>query len=143
MMPTNGCWFFDEVAVPDVNMFQVVTAIVETISSLFSAPIFGLGISLTAALIEHASQKYGCNHMTSLLTVGPPGIFISFIFAMQAIGIANPFMFVAGQNTTAGRMTYPDDGLEPSFARRCFKIQVVLLAVMTFVAIWVGLVRRK
>ena len=46
------------------------------------------------------TPQYGCNHMTSLLTVGPPGIFISFIFAMQAIGIANPFMFVAGQNTT-------------------------------------------
>ena len=61
----------------------------------------------------------------------------------RIVAFNHPFMFVAGQNTTAGQMTFPDDGLEPSFARRCFKIQVVLLAVMTFVAIWAGVVRRK
>lgn len=143
MMSTNGCWFFDEVAVPDVTMYEVVTAIVETIGALFAAPIFGLGISLTAALIEHASQKYGCNHMTLLLTIGPPGIMISFVTSMVVLSVVNPFMYVAGQNSTAGQMVFPDDGLEPNFARRCFKIQVVLLAVMTFVGIWAGLVRRK
>lgn len=68
-----------------------------------------------------------------------PGVAVSFSTYMVAGAVGNPFVFMAGSNTTMGQMVYPDDGLDPDSSRRVIKLQVVLLVVTIFLAfVWIA-----
>jgi len=130
----------DKIAVPEVPMYGVLIELCSSVFALICSPVFGAGISLTAAAVGHARERCGCGPITSLFLVGLPGTVASWMaLLMVAFAPTNPDTFFS--NTTVnGYAPLPDDGLEP-WSRRVIKVNVGLLAAALSVTIWVSFAR--
>ena len=141
-MPFGGAWFFDEVAVPECTLWQLLAAFTQAVALLCATPIYGMGIHKTAEVLAKAREKCMCSHATALVIVGLPGSVLSLLICICAANLCDPYTLVAGSDTPYGQMQYPDDGLEPDVARRNMKVKLVLFLMMTFVSVWIALVRK-
>ena len=138
-MFSGGGWFFDQSAVPEETLWQLLSAVCLQVMNLVAAPAFGFGISLTASLISYVRERCGCGFWLSLGLLGAPGIAFSLALYMATTAFQNPFAMVAGSDTKIGQMVFPDDGLDPDSSRRVIKLQVVILVVTIFLTFcWIA-----
>lgn len=141
-MPFGGAWFFDEVAVPECTLWQLLAAFTQAVGFLCASPVYGMGIHQTAQVLAKVREKCMWPHATALVIVGIPGSVLSMMIYLLAGNLCDPYAFVAGSDTPYAQMQYPDDGFEPDVARRNMKVKLVLFFMMTFVAVWIALVRK-
>ena len=141
-LPFGGAWFFDEVAVPECTLWQLLAAFTQAVGFLCASPIYGMGIHQTAQVLTKVREKCMWPHATALVIVGIPGSVLSMMIYLLAGNLCDPYALVAGSDTPYAQMQYPDDGFEPDVARRNMKVKLVLFFMMTFVAVWIALVRK-
>ena len=125
-------------APPEVSLWMVLSLIVISVGSLcVGAPMFGLGVNVTAELYGRARDC--CGQTLALLLVAFPGAFTSMVIMLTTgMLIFDPFLLFSGTNTAIGRMRLRDDGLDPDSARRVVKIQVMLLVSILCLAMCRG-----